>query len=63
MEGVPSNTPSRQRRADEITSTIKSTPDSRGLAVVVKRNIFVHEFAYTFEKHLKFAVYEVPGDE
>ena len=29
----------------------------------MKRNIFVHEFAYTFEKHLKFAVYEVPGDE
>ena len=62
MEGVPSNTPSRQRRADEITSTIKSTPDSRGLAIVLKR-IFVHGFAYTFKKHFKFAVYEMPGDE
>ena len=63
MEGVPSNTPSRQRRADEITSTIESTPDSRGLVIVVERNRFFHRYAYTFKKHLKFAVYEIPEDE
>ena len=63
MVGVPSNTPSRQRRADEITSTIKSTPDSRGLAIVVGHDLFLHRYAFTFKKHLKFAVYEVRGDE
>ena len=49
---------SRQRIADEITSTIKSTPDSRGLAIVVDRDPLLHEFAFTFKKHLMFAVYE-----
>ena len=56
-------TRSRQRRADEITSTIKSTPDSRGLAIVVKRGRFFRRYASTFKKHLQFAVYEVRGDE
>ena len=51
---------SRQRRADEITFTIESTPDSRGLAIVVQRDRFLHRFAYTFRKYLNFAVYEVP---
>ena len=63
MVGVPSNTPSRQRIADEITSTIKSTPDSRGLAIVGRHIRFFNWFARTFEKHLKFAVYEMPEDE
>ena len=54
---------SRQRIADEITSTIKSTPDSRGLAIVVECDPLLHEVAFTFKEHLKFAVYEMPGDE
>ena len=56
---------SRQRRADEITSTIKSTPDSRGLVIIVGHDLlfFFHGFAYTFNEYLKFAVYEVPEDE
>ena len=54
---------SRQRIADEITSTIKSTPDSRGLAIVVESDLLYPRFAFTFKKHLKFAVYEIPEDE
>ena len=56
-------TRSRQRRADQITSTIKSKPASRGLAIVVEHGQFVHKYASTFKKHLKFAVYKTPGDE
>ena len=54
--------PSRQRRAYEITSTIKFTPDSRGLAIVVKCDL-LFRFAYTFNKHLKFAVYETREED
>ena len=54
---------SRQRRADEITSTIKFTPGSRGLAIVVESDLFFHRFAFTFEKYLKFAVYETHEEE
>ena len=53
---------SRQGRADEITSTIKSTPNSRGLAIVEKRDLLFW-FAYTFNKHLKFAVYETREED
>ena len=54
---------SRQRRAYQITSTIKFTPGSRGLAIVVEHDRFSHKCASTFKRHLKFAVYKTRGDE
>ena len=66
MEDVPGNSPSKQRRANEIAFELKSTPDSCGLVIKLDAGPFsIHDLAFThalsFKKSLRFAVYEKEG--